>query len=91
MPTKRNKPLLGKLVRLPNRPKELPAIYLAKTTHPLWIGKGQAYVYLQDLSKKAMKDRFEYEQKQEIPIGTDDYVQHDLGEYIMLSVHLCSC
>lgn len=47
----------------------------------MWLGKGQAYVFLQDLSKKAMKEQFEFEGKQEIPVGTDEYIRKDLGEY----------
>lgn len=41
---------------------------------------------MQDLSKKAMKERFEYEKRQEIPIGTDEYIRDDLGEYNFVSV-----
>lgn len=28
-----------------------------------------------------MKEQFEFEGKQEIPVGTDEYIRKDLGEY----------
>lgn len=77
---------LGEVVDLPNRPKELPTIYRAKGIHPLWTGKGQAYVYLQDLSPSAMAKALKYEKGQKIPTGTNQYVQDVLGESFALSL-----